>query len=302
MFEIKTWLPAAETLYSAHTPTFCMCLERAVTDNVDLAHADLRGQNLADGRFAQARLHNANLSNSILQGANFDNAVLSQSLGWQTYARYVSLRDARLSEATWDHADFEAACLAGTDCTDAGFRYSTFSRADLSGANFSNAGLYGALIGGARWDVPAAMFAAEQLSHYRNVALAFCSLEPQAAALIYEYVYAHRQSISERTDADRSAYDFPQLYTILQAHVPQYITQIEVDRCWRRLTLELPELCDWWNMFRSNNHGFPARSWAATHTLAWFSRALRPVIAEPASARAVVTPARRNLMLDRKEA
>ena len=147
----------------------------------------------------------------------------------------------------------------------------------------------------------AALFTADHLAHYRNAVLAFCALEPLAQVVLYGYMQTHRRSLNEMPDLPHDGYVFPQLYTILQQHVPQYITQAEVDRCWRRLPRELPDLVDWWNMFRHDNHSFPVRSWAATQTLEWFNSALRPVVMESASSGAAVAPARRRLTLVRKE-
>lgn len=113
-YDIYT-LHTKNLLFSVRAPSFKHCLERAVSEGVDLTGADLKKQNLS----------NANLDDAQLAGASFKGCNLS---------------GANLSEAD----------LRGPDFRHTGLYNTCFNSSDLSGGNFEDADFGGTDIAGAR--------------------------------------------------------------------------------------------------------------------------------------------------------
>lgn len=104
-------------LFEGQFGSFVECLERAVEENIDLGHADLRQRNLSNASLDDAWLTHADFTGANLGGAN--------------------LSEARLSGARFTNAGLYNTCLAYSDMQHCRFEHAGFGATDIAGSNIS---------------------------------------------------------------------------------------------------------------------------------------------------------------------
>jgi uncharacterized protein YjbI with pentapeptide repeats len=139
-------------------------LERAELINVSLAGANLEASTLSGANFLNSDLTYANLQDTNLQDTRFSKtslayANLKKANGFRTNMNAIDLsnailegadfRQASLREASLESTNLQGAQLAGVDLTGADLSNADLRGADLFGANLQNANLYGADLRGA---------------------------------------------------------------------------------------------------------------------------------------------------------
>ena len=98
---------------------------------LDLSFQVMRGLNLSGADFSRSCFVATDLTDAVLEGANFQKANLSGAV-----LTNVNFKGANLREADLRHANLEGADLDGADLTDA----------ELAGARFGWANLVGAIV------------------------------------------------------------------------------------------------------------------------------------------------------------
>lgn len=99
-------------IFEAQSKSFKQTLETAIEQGINLAHADLRQQDLSN-----ANLDDALLSNADLTGCNLTGANLSES---------------NLYGATLNHTALYNTCLAYSDLRETSFNGATFAATDIA--------------------------------------------------------------------------------------------------------------------------------------------------------------------------
>lgn len=120
-------------IFSGNFLTFSNCLEAAISDNVNLNHADLSNQNLSNANLDDAKLKyanfkgtnltGANLSEAQLQGSDFSNAAL-----FNTCMAYSQLQNCQ----------FHFSRFGGTDMTASDLSFSHFKGLSFFKLNFAD--------------------------------------------------------------------------------------------------------------------------------------------------------------------
>lgn len=117
-------------LFSGQYESFVACLENAVTQNIDLSDADLRGKNLSHANLDSGHFTHADFAGSNLIGANLSEAHLDSAI----FAG-CSMESACLAFSSLRHADFTDAQFGGTDIAGTaldGAKFSTLSSFHLN--------------------------------------------------------------------------------------------------------------------------------------------------------------------------
>lgn len=119
-------------------------LSRANLVGLNFQGADLRKCNLSNSNFVKSKFENANLFNTNLRGSNFQKTILSQAILVQSNGEYVDFRfaylwKADLSNSYLKEATFQNANLVGTILKEANLTGANISGADLSEADLSGA-------------------------------------------------------------------------------------------------------------------------------------------------------------------
>ncbi len=110
------------TLYQGEFNNIIQCLERAITEHVDLRNISLIKQNLSNANLDEGMLENANFSGSNLTGANLSECELmganfNSSAPYNTFLCYSDMQN----------CNFENTSFGATDITGSNIKGSIFS-------------------------------------------------------------------------------------------------------------------------------------------------------------------------------
>lgn len=124
----------SQTLFEGRFYSFKACLERAVSDNISLAHADLKNLNLSNANLDGADFSQADFSNTNLTGANLTESNL-HSASFNGAALYNTF----LCESDLSGCDFKNASFGATDIHDTNLTRAQFSTQSCFTLDFTKA-------------------------------------------------------------------------------------------------------------------------------------------------------------------
>jgi polyhydroxyalkanoate synthesis regulator phasin len=137
-----------KALFKARARSVTELVELAVSSQVDLANANLRGMNLAGANLAGALLNKADLTNANLIGADLSRACLTGANFTSADMFGANLFMADLSAANLSDCNMANVCAAKAAFEGANLSESNLANADLSNANLAKADLFQAILKG----------------------------------------------------------------------------------------------------------------------------------------------------------
>ena len=144
IFEIKR-TDSGRVIFSCEAKTFKECLEKAVSQGVDLSYANLSGQNLRNAMLYRSMMKNADFSFSDLSGARMSRSVCSHANFARSKMIRADVRCAEMSGADFMHANMRYILACGAYFTDAHFEFADLFRSNLERACTSGSSLHSAV-------------------------------------------------------------------------------------------------------------------------------------------------------------
>lgn len=125
-----------DILFKGMFQNFKSCVETAISENVNLAHADFRHQDLTNIMLDDAVLSETNFTGSNLTGANLSESSLRSCIFENT-----ALFNTCFAYSDLQSSNFRGASFGGTDITGTNISFSAFSTLSWTNLDFTQARL-----------------------------------------------------------------------------------------------------------------------------------------------------------------
>ena len=141
IFEIKR-TESGMVIFSCEAKTFKECLEKAVSQGVDLSFADLSGQDLSGANLSRAKMIFANLSWSDLSNAQMALSMCSFADFTSAKMEHTCLRNSEIKEANFTRANMRYAVASGSCLYGSKFDYADLFMASFDRSSMREVTLY----------------------------------------------------------------------------------------------------------------------------------------------------------------